>query len=193
MTQVANLPNDPDMPSPQEVAGLMKAIDEGRDLTPPELRKLKDAMRVVVKHEPDLMEVVLQQEFQQEIHSGPLPSHEQLNGYDEDTRREIVAMAVREQAHSHDMHRTGLNGAINKDRRGQVCAVIVALGALATAGWISQFSPTAAAIIGGLDIVSLVGIFLAPRILEIRAMKQAEQKAPAPPEKKRSGGRSSKK
>lgn len=194
MTQIANLPEDADMPSPQEVAKLMKAIEDGRNLTPTELSKLKDAMRLVVKHEPDLMaQVVFQQEIQQEIHSGPLPHHEQLNGYDEETRREIVAMAVREQTHSHEMHRTGLNGAIRKDRRAQYCALVVALGALGAAGWIAQFSAVAAAIIGGLDLVSLVGIFLAPRILEIRALKQAETKTPAPTEKKRPGGRSPKK
>lgn len=168
----------------------MQAMEAGRDLTPTELSKLKDAMRFAAKHEPDLMAQVA---FQQETFSGPIPHHEQLNGYDEDTRREIVAMAVREQEHTHEMQRTGLNGAINKDRRAQYCALVVALGALGAAGWMAQFSAVAAAVIGGLDLVGLVGVFLFPRMMEARIEKrQTESKPPAASDKKRPSGRSNK-
>ncbi|MBA6065675.1 DUF2335 domain-containing protein [Pseudomonas mosselii] len=165
----------------------MKAMEEGRDLSKNEHDMLKDAMRIAAKHEPELMAQVA---FQQEVYSGPLPHHEQLNGYDEETRRIIVDMAVQEQAHSHEMYRTGLTGAIAKDQRAQYCALTVALGALATAGWMAQFSPVAAAVIGGLDLVGLVGVFLFPRMLEARnEKKQQAAKPPATPERKRSGGR----
>lgn len=169
----------------------MKAMAEGRDLTLSEHDTLKEAMSIAAKREPDLMAQVA---FQQEMYSGPLPHHEQLNGYDAETRKAIVEMAVKEQTHSHEMQRTGLVGAINKDRRGQICALLVAVTGLVAASVMAQYSAVAATVVGSIDLVALVGVFLTPRLLEARAQKQAEAKPPAPPEKKRSGGgRSSKK
>lgn len=114
--------------------------------------------------------------FQQKqtMYSGPLPHAEQFNAYDEDTRRIILQMAVDDQSHSHDMQKTGLTGAIDKDKRGQRYGLTIALAGFITAAIIAPFSPVVAGIIGALDIFGMVALFVAPRILEGRTSGQNE-------------------
>jgi uncharacterized membrane protein len=81
----------------------------------------------------------------------------------------IVEMASKEQAHAHMMQQTGLQGAIDKDRRGQLIGGVIAVSGLIAAAVIAPYSATAAAIIGGLDLFGMVALFVAPRILEKRA------------------------
>lgn len=149
---------------------------------------LETALSVAAQREPEMMAQVA---FQQEVYSGPLPHYDQLNGYDEVTRKAIVDMAVREQTHSHTMNLTGLTGAIDKDRRGQYCALVVAVVGLGAAAWISQYSAAAATIIGGIDLLGLVSVFMIPRFAERRAEERAKKTPPtAPPaDKKRVRGK----
>lgn len=174
LSQIATQPDEASKPSNQELARLFNDMKSGRQLTEAQHDMLEKALSVAAKREPAM---VAQVAFQQEVYSGPLPHCDQLNGYDEETRRAIVAMAVREQEHAHLMNHTGLTGAISKDRRAQYCAVTVAVTGLLAAGWIAQFSAVASAIIGGLDLVTLVGIFLVPR-LAVKRVEEAEQKKP---------------
>ena len=104
--------------------------------------------------------------MRQVSYQGPLPPPEQLNAYDEDTRRTIVQIAVDEQRHTHDMRQKGLDGAIKKDERGQRYGLTVAIAGLVAATLIAPVSPVAAGVIGTLDLVGMVAIFVAPRILE---------------------------
>lgn len=166
--------------SSQEIAALFQDLKAGKELSASQHLMLEKALNVAAEREPEMMAQIA---FKQEIYSGPLPHHDQLNGYDDETRKEIVGMAVKEQTHAHAMQMAGLTGAIRKDARGQNYALTVALAALAVSGWISQFSPTAAAIIGSFDLVALVGVFLAPRVLEHRSQKS--EQLPPSPEKKR--------
>lgn len=78
----------------------------------------------------------------QTMYSGPLPHAEEFNAYDEPTRRTILQMAVDDQKHTHEMQKTGLNGAIEKDKRGQRYGLAIALSGLLAATVIAPFSPT---------------------------------------------------
>lgn len=115
--------------------------------------------------------------------SGPLPPPALLAQYDDHTRSIIVQMAEREQLHAHAMQSSGLNGLIDKDKRGQRFGVSIAITGLLVAGFISIYSPVAAAIIGTLDLVGMVAIFVAPRILEWRDRKPESTPEPDQPKK----------
>jgi len=108
-------------------------------------------------------------------YQGPLPPPGQLNAYDEETRRVIVQMAVDEQKHTHDMRDKGLNGAIKKDERGQRYGLTVAIVGLVAAAVIAPFSPATAGVIGTLDLLGMVTVFVAPRILESRNRSNDEE------------------
>ena len=101
-------------------------------------------------------------------YQGPLPPLGQLNAYDEETRRIIVQMAVDEQSHTHHMNNKGLDGAIKKDERGQRYGLTTAIVGLIAAAVIAPFSPAAAGVIGTLDLLGMVTVFVAPRILDRR-------------------------
>lgn len=109
---------------------------------------------------------VLQVAVRTAFFSGPLPPPGLLAQYDPETRKTIVSMAEREQTHAHDMQSRGLDGMIQKDKRGQRYGMAIAITGLVVAGWISQHSTVAAAIIGTLDLMGMVAIFVAPRILQ---------------------------
>ena len=111
--------------------------------------------------------------MRQVSYSGPLPPPDQLQAYDEDTRRIIVQMAVDEQKHSHEMNRLGLKGAIDKDKRGQRFGLTIAVVGLVAATAIAPFSAVAAGVIGALDLFGMVALFVAPRVLEGRAKPAA--------------------
>ena len=66
------------------------------------------------------------------------------------------------------MNNTAISGAIRKDRLGQIIGGIIAVSGLGAAAWIAQYSATAAAIIGSLDLFGMVALFVAPRLLENR-------------------------
>lgn len=100
--------------------------------------------------------------------SGPIPHPSILEGYSEQVRNQIVQMAVDEQQHTHMMERTSLDGAVRKDKRGQWMGFGIALSGLLAASFIAQYSPAVAGIIAALDLVGLVAIFVAPRLLEKR-------------------------
>lgn len=164
--------------SPQELARLAQSLKSGQELTPEQHSMLERLLKVAAKREPAM---VAQVAFKQEIFSGPLPHPDQLNMYDDTTRASIVEMAVKEQSHNHSMQSKGLSGAILKDRLGQIFGFGIAISGLAAAAWISQYSAVAAAIIGTLDLVGMVGVFVVPRAFERRV---AEKTIPQQPSKR---------
>ncbi|MCH5568804.1 DUF2335 domain-containing protein [Pseudomonas syringae] len=170
-------PNDQTAPvDPEELARLMQSLKSGKELSADQHKALERVLSVAAKREP---EMVAQVAFKQEVYTGPLPHPDQLNVYDEETRRLIVNMAVREQQHNHHMQSKGLSGAIWKDRTGQIFGFGIAIAGLAAAAWIAQYSAVAAAIIGTLDLVGMVGIFVIPRAFEQRAIRSLETPTPS--------------
>lgn len=89
-------------------------------------------------------------------------------------------MAVDEQKHTHDMRDKGLNGAIKKDERGQRYGLTVAIVGLVAAAVIAPFSPATAGVIGTLDLLGMVTVFVAPRILESRNRSNDEERRQPP-------------
>ncbi|GAB3338244.1 MULTISPECIES: DUF2335 domain-containing protein [Chromohalobacter] len=156
----------------KELVGLIEQLHHGQ-LSEEEQVRLGDLIVSAPTPEPQNQSVAM---MRQVSYQGPLPPPEQLNAYDEETRRLIVNMAVDEQHHTHDMRSKGLEGAIKKDERGQRYGLTVAIVGLVAATVIAPFSSVAAGVIGTLDLVGMVAIFVAPRILE------KQRKGSQPPE-----------
>lgn len=164
---------------PKDLGTLMQALASGGELTKQQQNILEGVVSAAAEREPGLVAEIA---FRQEMYSGPLPHPDQLNGYDVETRRLIVEMAVREQTHTHEMQKKGLTGAIWKDRIGQFLGFGIAVTGLVAAAWISQYSAFAAGIIGSIDLLGMVSVFVAPRafekLIEARAKKPAEPTKP---------------
>ncbi len=121
---------------------LLQGLKSGQ-LTPGQQETLAG---MLVEDEPHQHVMAVQQ--QTTMYSGSLPHPDHFNAYDEHTRRTILQMAVEDQKHTHDMQKTGLNGAIEKDKRGQRYGLTIALGGFVTAAIIAPFSPAVAGLIG---------------------------------------------
>lgn len=80
-------------------------------------------------------------------------------------------MAKREQIHTHQMEEKALEGAVSKDRRGQLFGLGIAVFGLGVAAYVSTHSGAAAAVIAAVDLLGMVTVFVAPRILESRKSK----------------------
>lgn len=109
---------------------------------------------------------VLQVAMRHEQFSGPLPHPDQLNKFDSEARQAILAMAQKDQEHTHEMQRKGLEGAIKKDQRGQWLGFTIAVSGLAAAAYVAQTSPAVAGVIAAIDLVSMVAVFVVPRAFE---------------------------
>lgn len=161
-----------------DAESLVQGLKHGQ-LTPAQQEALAELL--VEDESPQHIMAIHRQ--QTTMYSGSLPHPEQFNAYDEHTRRIILQMAVDEQSHTHEMQKTGLTGAIEKDKRGQQYGLAIALGGFVAAACIAPFSPVVAGIIGALDIFGMVALFVAPRVLEGRPGKQSS--APPTPEDSR--------
>lgn len=181
MNQITELPDPDDTAKtakiePKALAQVFSNLAAGRDLDPAQHEALATMLSVAAQREPKMVAQIATQETQEFFYSGPIPHPDQLNKYDDDTRRQVVGMAAEAQRHTHEMQRMGMRGAILKDRFGQFLGFGIAVAGLAAATFMSQTSPVAASIIGTLDLLGMVTVFVAPRILENR-----NQKKPTPP------------
>ena len=149
-----------------DTESLFQGLKSGQ-LTPSQQENLAD--HLVDDDAPQHVMAIHRQ--QTTMYSGNLPHPEQFNAYDDNTRTTILQMAVDDQKHTHEMQKTGLVGAIEKDKRGQRYGLTIALGGFVAAAAIAPFSPVVAGIIGALDIFGMVALFVAPRVLEGRTGK----------------------
>ncbi|WP_146189216.1 DUF2335 domain-containing protein [Pseudomonas protegens] len=185
MNQITDLsdPNDETKPikiEPKALAQVVSDLAAGRELTPAQHDTLAKMLSVAAQREPKMVAQIATQETQEYFYSGPIPHPDQLNKYDDYTRRQVVDMAAEAQRHTHEMQRMGMRGAILKDRFGQILGFGIAVAGLAAATFMSQTSPIAASIIGTLDLLGMVTVFVAPRILESRNQKKVEAQAAKP-------------
>ncbi|HHQ4525524.1 DUF2335 domain-containing protein [Aeromonas veronii] len=121
---------------------------------------------------PELLERLIQKPeiksmISREFFSGPLPPPKVLKSYETilpGTAERIIQMAEREQAHRHSIDTIALNGDINRDKRGQNYGLLLALSfALITVVLGLNGLETLAAIIGSVDLVALVTVFVIGR------------------------------
>lgn len=171
------VPHADDEELEQQLDPILATINQGGELSEEDSRTLQ----VLLDREGP--QEVLQFAVRTASFSGPLPPPGLLAQYDAETRQAIVGMAQSEQSHTHDMQARSLDGMIEKDKRGQRYGVTIALTGLLVAGWISQHSVVAAGIIGTLDLVGMVAIFVAPRILHWRGHQGASEPEPEQPAK----------
>lgn len=185
MNQITELP-DPEGAAkaakiePKALAQVVSDLAAGRELNPAQHDTLATILSVAAQREPKMVAQIATQETQEYFYSGPIPHPDQLNKYDDYTRRQVVDMATEAQRHTHEMQRMGMRGAILKDRFGQFLGFGIAVAGLAAATFMSQTSPVAASIIGTLDLLGMVTVFVAPRILENRNQKKAAEPATKP-------------
>lgn len=111
--------------------------------------------------DPRLIQV---EETRIESFRGPVPHPDVLLKYDTvqpGLADRIVAMAEREQAHRHGIVDAAVQANIASDRRGQWMAFTLAALFMIVAVLIGVFASAAAgAILGGLDIATIIGLFL---------------------------------
>ncbi len=99
--------------------------------------------------------------------SGPLPPPEVLAGF-ENTQNgsadRVITMAEKEQDHRHTIEKTGLEGAIAKDRRGQNYALIICLVILlGSMGLIAIDKEISGTLLAGSSLTGLAYIFITGR------------------------------
>lgn len=125
---------------------------------------------VLTAEEKQNLEALLQKEgstkliMQKASFSGPLPPPSILGDYNnvlEGSAERIMSLAEKEQEHRHYVEKKALNGHVNLDRRGQYLGFSVATFALGCATFlIANDYVISGTIIGSLDIVALVGVFV---------------------------------
>lgn len=95
---------------------------------------------------------------------GPIPHPDLLAKYDvvqPGLAERIVSMAEREQDHRHGIVEQAVQANVDSDRRGQWMAFAIAIAVLVAAVILGiAASPWAGGILGVLDIVTVVGLFL---------------------------------
>ncbi|MGC5345195.1 DUF2335 domain-containing protein [Streptomyces sp. DT171] len=97
-------------------------------------------------------------------HRGPIPDPATLHGYEgvqSGFAERIMAMAEREQAHRHDMDRQDATHAYKLATRGQFFA-LTALAIMASLAITLAIlgEPVWAAVVGGVDVAAVVGVFI---------------------------------
>ncbi|WP_127956861.1 DUF2335 domain-containing protein [Serratia microhaemolytica] len=97
------------------------------------------------------------------MRTGPLPDAEELARYERVTpglAKEIVGMAKSEQNHRHEMTRRALEGAISKDKRGQILAFacVLVLSGVSLA-MVASGAYWPATTVLGTTLVALVSVF----------------------------------
>lgn len=128
---------------------------------------------------------------QQQIHSGPIPAPDVLQGYNDivpDAAERIIQMAEKQQAHRIKMETDVLAAQINEDIRrhgevntGQTNGIIATIFAFSLSGFAFYLGHQASAtIIVGVTLVGLVTVFVTGRTPE-PAEKAEDVKNDTPP------------
>jgi uncharacterized membrane protein len=111
---------------------------------------------------------------QQEIHSGPLPAPQVLEGYERicpGAAERIIAMAEAQGRHRQQMERETLAASVEwqnkmfaEARRGQFCALAIGMAAIITGGLVvAAGHPVSGSILGGSGVAGLVSAFIYDR------------------------------
>ncbi len=102
--------------------------------------------------------------LRQEVFSGPLPHPDLLKKYDDvcpGAADRLIGMAEKQAAHRQAMESRALDYEHRRSMLGTQCGLVVALAGFVTAGWVAWIGhPTAAGIIGSVDLGALVGVFM---------------------------------
>ncbi|MEU3422390.1 DUF2335 domain-containing protein [Streptomyces murinus] len=100
-------------------------------------------------------------------YKGPIPDPETLRGYEAvqaGFAERIMAMAEREQEHRHGMDTLDANQAFRLASRGQTFALIaLAIMASLAITLALMEEPAWAAVVGGIDVAAVVGVFITGR------------------------------
>jgi uncharacterized membrane protein len=99
-----------------------------------------------------------------ELHTGPLPHPDILARYDQilpGAAERIIRMAEHQQDHRMTMESTVIRSDVNQARWGLICGFVLSVIVISVSGYlIGQGHDIAGGALGGLDLVSLVGVFI---------------------------------
>ena len=155
----------------------VKAVDniviptELQELNEKDLPELAEILNTLPpdKQQGIIKEIQMLSAVKQESFSGPLPHPQILRGYEdikEGFAERILRMAEKEQDHRFECDDKMIDATISANKRGHWMGLIIAIvfaGIAGVLGFIGQ--TTVASIIGGLDIVSLVTVFVSNQFL----------------------------
>ncbi len=144
---------------------------EPQELNEKELPELAEILNTlpVEKQQGIIKEIQMLTAVKQESFSGPLPHPQILRGYEdikEGFAERILRMAEKEQDHRFSCDDKMIDATVSANNQGHWMGVIIAIvfaGIAGVLGFIGQ--TTVAAIIGGLDLVSLVTVFVTNQFL----------------------------
>jgi len=112
-------------------------------------------------------------------YSGPIPPPSMLNEYDmvkDGFAERIVTMAESEQKHRHQIESLAVKGAITKDKRSQIFALICVLFLSSLCGGlIYSGHDTAGAFLGGTTLVGLTALFITNRNGASKKQEESEE------------------
>jgi uncharacterized membrane protein len=123
----------------------------------------------VIEENPSLLERPefsrLAVQIAQKSHSGPLPAPEDFAEYERalpGSCDRILRMAEKQQDYFYDINKTRITGDLNEARRGQVCAVLIAIVALGLCAWTCYIGADwrISAGLGGGGVALLIAPFL---------------------------------
>ena len=117
----------------------------------------------------NILEREFQTSIQKESFSGPLPHPRILKGYDDINKgfaERVLKMAEDEQRHRHHYDEEILKSTKSADKRGQWMGFSIAIVFGVAATWLGLTgNQVVASILGGLDIVSLVTVYVTNQYL----------------------------
>jgi uncharacterized membrane protein len=135
-----------------------------------QLTRLEDE---VIRTEPELFtglpkdrarKIVQTVAISMKSHSGPLPDPETLNRYNEiipNGADRIMIGFEKQLDHRIDIENHAIKGQVRQSDRGQLFAFIIAIAVLLASFWlINQGHDTAGTILGSVDLVALVTVFI---------------------------------
>lgn len=156
---------------------------ESQELNEKELPELAEILNTLPpeKQKGIIKEIQMLSTVKRESFSGPLPHPQILRGYEdikEGFAERILRMAEKEQEHRFECDDKMIDATISANKQGHWMGLTIAIvfaGVAGVLGFIGQ--TTVASIIGGLDIVSLVAVFVSNQFLNRGKDEKSKLKA----------------
>lgn len=156
---------------------------EIKELEDKELPELSEVLRTLPPEKSQLIRQELQMmtAVQQESFSGPIPHPRILQGYEsikEGFAERILHMTEKEQDHRFKSEDKMIDATIRSNSQGQWMGLTIAVIFAGAAVWLGGIDQTVvASILGGLDLVSLVTVFVSNQFLNRGNGEKPKQKS----------------
>ncbi len=175
------------MPGEKSSRAARKELAQLNEDTKTRIHRLEEALiNEAAGFETPGMVVSQSSELQFEAHAGPLPHPELSAAYERvlpGAADRIITMAERQQTHRHELESVAINGGSARARQGLAAGFVVTLAFLLASVWlVSTGHDVGGGVIGTVDLVALVSIFV------IGQKSQSDERARKRKERRESGG-----